>query len=50
MGDAVYGREDKEMGRSYMPDKWQALEVQKGEYKSEKFPDTSLASEAELAA
>ena len=31
-----------------MPDKWQALEIQKGEGESKKFPDTSLASEAEL--
>lgn len=38
------------MGRSYMPSKWQALKVQKGEDESEEFPDTSLASEAELAA
>ena len=33
-----------------MPDKRYALEVQKGKDESEEFPDTSLASEAELAA
>ena len=39
-----------EMGSPYMPDEWQAFEVQKGEDESEEFPYTSLASEAELAA
>lgn len=38
------------MGRSYMPGKWQALEIQESENKSEELPGTSLASEAELAA
>lgn len=38
------------MRRSYMPDEWQALEVQKGKYESEEFPDASLASEAQLGA
>lgn len=36
--------------RSYVPDKWQALEVQKGEDESKELPDASFASEAELAA
>ena len=38
------------IGRSYMPNKWQAFEVQKGEDESEEFPDAGLAREAELAA
>ena len=38
------------MGRSYVPYKWQALEVQEGDDESEEFPDTSSASETQLAA
>ena len=33
-----------------MPDEWQIFEVQKCEDKSEKLPNASLTSEAELAA
>ena len=37
-------------GRSYMPSKWQAFEVQEGEGESEELPDASLACEAEVGA
>lgn len=47
---SVMRREEKGMGRSYVPYKWQALEVQEGDDESEELPDTSLASEAQLAA
>ena len=47
MGGLVYG---VRMGRPYVPDKWQTLEVQEGEDKSEELPHASLASEAQLAA
>lgn len=40
----------REWVRSYMPDEWQALEVQKSKDESQEFPNTSLASEAELEA
>ena len=40
----------RETERSYVPNKRQALEVQKGEDESKEFPDASLANEAELAA
>ena len=39
-----------ENGRPYVPDKWQTLKVQKGEYESEEPPDASLARQAQLAA
>ena len=34
------------MGRSYVPCKWQALEVQGGDDESEELPDTSSVSDA----
>ena len=42
--------EEKGIGYSYVPDKWQVLKVQKGKDESEELPDSSLTSKAELAA
>lgn len=39
----------KAKGNSYVPDKWQALEVQQRKDDSEELPGASLACEAELA-
>ena len=44
-------REEKEdSGYSHMPNKRQALKIQKRENESEEFPNPSLATEAKLAA
>ena len=39
----------RKIGTSYMPDKRQAFQVQKGEADSEEFPDACRAYEAEVA-